>query len=147
MGVKRIEDLVAFQFAEEFKGEVFRLLRESANARWDYRFRNQLGDAASGVASNITEGFHRYSPAQAIQFLRYALATLAEAKERVRDGIARGYFNEADAATALRWADRCRSATQGYRASQQRLLDEKTRDARQRALEKRRTSAERDDDS
>jgi four helix bundle protein len=57
MGVKLLEELVAYQLAQEFKREVYRLIDASKGATRDFKFRDQLRDSASGVPRNIGEGF------------------------------------------------------------------------------------------
>jgi four helix bundle protein len=84
-------------------------------------FKDQLRDAASGVPANIAEGFGRNNPAEFAQFIRYALASLREAETRLKDGIARGYWKEADCRMTLRWAERCRAAGWGLHRSQVEL--------------------------
>src|SRR5688572_21255398 len=87
MGAKCVEDLVAYQFAVEFKLEVYRLIHESPDASRSFKFRSQLEDAASGVEATISEGFYRCRPKEFALFLRYALASLGEAETRLQDGI------------------------------------------------------------
>ena len=125
MGAKRIEDLVTYQFAVEFRDEVQRLLRDSPTGARDFRFAAQLRDSASGVASTVTEGFHRRRPAEFAQFLRYSGASLAEARNWIQDGIGRGHWTAQDAGTALAWHDRCRQAIEALRASQARRARER----------------------
>ena len=48
MGVKRLEDLVAYQLALEFKKRVYALVRENPEAFRDYRYRSQLFEAVEG---------------------------------------------------------------------------------------------------
>lgn len=96
MGFGRLEDVVAHQFAEEFKLEVYGLIDASPGARGDFKFRNQLRDAASGISAAVAEGFGRQHPPEFVTFLRYALASLAEAKTHLKDGIDRGYFAATD---------------------------------------------------
>ena len=120
MGVRRIDDMVAYQFAVEFKTEVYRLIRESPEACRDLKYRSQLSDAADGVDGNMTEGFRRCSPGELAAFLRYALGSLAEAETRLRNGILRGYFRDEHCHGAFVWARRCRAATLGWHASQRR---------------------------
>jgi four helix bundle protein len=59
VGAKRIEDLVVWQLGNELRKKVHAL---SANAvvAGDWRFRDQLRDAASSITRNIAEGFERY---------------------------------------------------------------------------------------
>jgi four helix bundle protein len=110
MGVKRIEDLIAWQLAVEFKDEVHRLIAGSKSAQRDFRFLAQICDALVGTESNTVEGFHRNRPREFAQFLRYARSSHAEAETRLKDGIARGYFKQIDCENALRLAKRCGQA-------------------------------------
>ena len=132
MGVRRIEDLVAFQFADEFASAVFALLRASPAAANDFRFASQLNESTTGVASNISEGYHRILPSESAQFLRYALSSLAEAKLRLQHGAKRGLYPTEACALALVWADRCRRVTDAYRQSQLRLAEERRKKKKKR---------------
>jgi len=123
VGVSRYGDLVAYQWAGEMKREVYRLVAQSACAHRDLRFRDQLFAAASGVESNIAEGFARRTPREFAQFLRYALASLAETATRLQDGVDRGHFTRADIHQALQLTARCEHATRGLHASQSRLVN------------------------
>jgi four helix bundle protein len=108
---RTLEDLIAYQFAEEFKLEVYALVKASPGARKDFDFTDQLRRAAAGVASTTSEGFGRGKAGEFAQFLRYSLASLREAVTHVKDGIDRGHFIEPDCRAALVWAQRCRRAT------------------------------------
>lgn len=110
MGVKRIEDLVAFQQAVEFKLEVYAIVRRHPLAGRNWKYRDQLFDAASGVEANIAEGWRRYGAADMIRFLRYASGSLEEARVRLLDGVARGYFTEDTCLGALSHARRSSAA-------------------------------------
>jgi four helix bundle protein len=107
MGVKRLEDLQAFQRADAFKLEVYRLANASEMARSDERYRSQLFDAAASVGANIAEGWKRFSAAELCQFLRYARGSLEESLVWLNDGVARGYFDIATIGSALQLADQC----------------------------------------
>lgn len=137
MGAKRLEDLVAFQFAVEFKLEVYRIVGNSSAAGHDFKYKDQLFDAASGVERAIAEGFGRYRPLEFAQFLRYALASLGEAQRTLKDGIDRRHFSVENCAAAFTWARRCKAATQGLHASQLRLAGKpSSRDRRSRPASK-----------
>lgn len=135
MGFGRLEDIVAHQFAEEFKFEVYGLINASPGARRDFKFRDQLRDAASGISAAVAEGFGRQHPPEFVTFLRYALASLAEAKTYLKDGIDRGYFAEPDCQLGFTWARRCRPVLRNLLASQRRLI---AADKAKRARRKRR---------
>lgn len=110
MGVRRVEELVAWQLALQFRDEVYGLLRGSEPARRDLRYHSQLCDALGSTVSNIVEGFHRGTTRQFAQFLSYARASHAEAETRLKDGIARGFFTADACAPALLLAKRCAMA-------------------------------------
>jgi four helix bundle protein len=111
MGVQRVEDLIAWQLANAFKVEIYRLIRESAGARADHRFRGLLRDAAASAGMNIGEGFLRYGAAEFARYLTIALASLGEATLWLNDGVDREYFDRASCRDALALAKRCRIAT------------------------------------
>ena len=48
----------------------------------DFRLRSQLADAAQSISANISEGYGRRSINEYIQFLYYALGSLAETMTR-----------------------------------------------------------------
>jgi four helix bundle protein len=51
-------------------------------AKIDFKLRSQLADAAQSVSANISEGYGRRSINEYIQFLYYALGSLAETMTR-----------------------------------------------------------------
>lgn len=55
VGVKRLEDLKAWQLARAFKLEVYRLVKSRPEAYRDFRFRSQIFDSAAGNEMNIAE--------------------------------------------------------------------------------------------
>jgi four helix bundle protein len=132
MRITRVEDLFAYECAVNFKEEVHRIGRASPEAYRDLKCRSQLWDAADAIDSDISEGFYRGNPGGNVNFLRYALASLAEARKRLLNGITRGYFGEADCKVALVWADRCKPATLGYLRSQQREAERRRKRKRGR---------------
>jgi four helix bundle protein len=117
MGVKNLEDLVAFQLAVEFKLEAYRLIRDSPGASGDWRFRSQLSDAAAGVEMCLAEGWRRYVAGELVTYLRYSRTSLAEAERWLADGVARGYFAPQAIVGALSTAGRCGAALTNLRKS------------------------------
>ena len=111
MGVKTLEELAAYQLAVEFKRGVYRFVRACPEAYRDYRWRSQLYEAARGVESNIAEGWRRFQKRQICQFLRYALASLEEAKRCLLDGVDREYFARDPCEPLIVLARRCGGAT------------------------------------
>jgi four helix bundle protein len=114
VGVKKLEDLVAFLLAVEFKRGVYRVVKASPDAFADLRYRSQIFDAARSVEANIAEGWKRFSPADRARFFRIALGSLEEAKVRLRDGVDSGYFTAADCAEVLVLGNRCGAALTAF---------------------------------
>jgi four helix bundle protein len=127
MVVRQYKDLFAWQTAEGFKLEVFRIVQESELAQKYYKFRSQILEAARSVPSNITEGFLRCSPGDFMRFLDYALASLGEAERRLHDGIQWGYFPESACQAAFKFARRCATASVRLKHSQRRYLNDPNR--------------------
>jgi four helix bundle protein len=61
-------------------------------------------DAAGSVCRNLAEGFARYESGEIVQFFRYALASLADVKDYLKECEERGVI---DAAELARLVDRC----------------------------------------
>ena len=111
MAVQRIEDLIAWQLANAFKLEVYRLLRVYPAAGQDFGYLDQLRASACSVGMNIAEGFRRYQSRDFARFLTIALASLSEAMLWLRDGVDRGHFPDHATSEALQLARRCHVAT------------------------------------
>ena len=116
MGVRRHEDLVCWQLSMKLHEKVVEILA-SGRGKDDRKFCDQLQDASGGAPPNIAEGFARYSKADFRRFLRYALASLAEAKTHLQIGRQRGYYSVNDYEEALSLARRAAAATAKLRSS------------------------------
>jgi four helix bundle protein len=121
-GVRRYQDLIAYQVGALFKQAVFRLVSGSKAAQKDLRFRSQLVEAARSVPTNIVEGFRRCSPGDFARFLNIALSSLGEAEEHLKDGIELGYFRHDDCAEAFALARRCLTASVRLKRAQLQFL-------------------------
>jgi four helix bundle protein len=82
MRVDRFEDLVTWQLADELRREVAAFTATGAAAR-DFKYRDQIRDAASSVCRNTAEGFDRFRPSEFARFLEFARGSLGE----VQDGL------------------------------------------------------------
>jgi four helix bundle protein len=118
MIIRRVEDLTAYQFVLELKFEAYRLINQCPAARQDKRFAGQLRDALADCEADVAEGFARKNPGDFANFLRFSLASLAESKTRLKDGVAREYFTDAEVAMSLTWEQRARVALEHLRESQ-----------------------------
>ena len=104
------DELDAWQLANQLKLGVYSLT-ESGSVTRDFRFRDQLRDAAASGPSNIAEGFGRYKPAQFRQFLDVAIASITETSNHLRDGVDRRHFTRAEIGPLLHLAARARGAS------------------------------------
>jgi four helix bundle protein len=117
MGVSRVEELVAFQVAREYKHAVYAVVRGHPSAEGDRRFAAQLRDAASSIEANLAEGFGRRTAGEFRQFLRYSIGSLIEAQTRLLDGVDRRYFARSDCEEALRLGRRTQALLENLQRS------------------------------
>ncbi|MGB2716370.1 MAG: four helix bundle protein [Vicinamibacterales bacterium] len=123
--MKRLEDLVAFKEAVEFKLEVYAIVRNHPAASRDWRYRDQLFDEVSSIEANMAEGWRRFGATDMIRFFRYAAGSLDEARVRLLDGVARGYFRRDTCDLALLHAARCGAASTNLIRSLRRIQGER----------------------
>jgi four helix bundle protein len=105
MGVKRYEDLVAWQLANELKKKVYALV-DSTSARDDRRFADQVKDAAASAPRNLSEGFGCYRHPEFARYTRVAKASLTETHNHLGDGVDRNHWTARQAVPLQELADR-----------------------------------------
>src|SRR6478735_5331603 len=91
-GVRRYEDLEAWQIADELKREVYALTATGPAAR-DLEYRNQIRESAASSTKNIAEGFGRFHPGDNARFVEISLASTMETQDSLKDGVDRGHFS------------------------------------------------------
>ncbi len=94
-GVRHFRDLVCWQLANELKLQIYRLAEQPPVQR-DFRFRDQIRDAAASAPRNIAEGFGRRTHREFAQFLDVARGSLMECQNHLQDAVDRGYLAEPD---------------------------------------------------
>lgn len=119
-GAKNHKELVVWQVADELRMEVYQLTGRRGVSR-DFKFRDQLRDAVSGIPSNIAEGFRRRSSIDYARFITYAFTDMDETEERLGGGVKRGHWAKEELATANRLLHRL---TKGLTNFQAYLLSE-----------------------
>src|SRR5262245_3038890 len=77
---RRYEDLDAWHLADQLRQEVF-ALTETGTASKDFKFRDQIRDAASSSARNIAEGFGRFRPPDFARFMEFSIASTMEVRD------------------------------------------------------------------
>jgi four helix bundle protein len=98
---RHFRDLTCWQLARSLKKEVTRLLKKPALNR-DYKFRDNLSDAASSVRRNIAEGFGRRGHKEFARFLNISLSSLKEVEDSLIESIDNEWVTEEEVATRLR---------------------------------------------
>ena len=104
-GVRRYEDLEAWQIADDLKREVY-ALTETGTASKDFEYRNQIRASAASSTKNIAEGFGRFNPGDNAHFVEFAVASAMETKDSLKDGIDRGHFTPERVARAQQLVER-----------------------------------------
>lgn len=83
-GWKDFREIVAWQRAETVKLRVYKLL-ERPSVKHDFRFLDQLRDAARSAPANIAEGFGRFGNKEFARFARIARGSEQEVLNHLID--------------------------------------------------------------
>ena len=109
MGIRRYQDLVAWQLANELKQKVYALVEDSP-ARRDLTFCDQIKNSAASGPSNLAEGFGAYGHPESARYARIARSSIMETHNHLGDGVDRRHWT-AEQATALQdLADQAKKA-------------------------------------
>lgn len=122
MGFSKIEEVIAYQLAREFKLRVYRLVREHPKAERDAEYCAQLFDAVRSGQANVREGFKRYKAPVFYLFLSYSRSSIEEAIGWLADGIESGYFTEAEVASVAALGYRAIGATAALQRSLKKFI-------------------------
>ena len=125
----RYEDFNAWKLAHALSKKIFEMTSQPPVVD-DYRFRDNIRDAADSAERNFPEGFGRFGPKEFARFLDHSRASLLETKNQLLVGLERGYFSEQDVEDARRLSDRALGALSGL----QRYLRSPRAQANARAI-------------
>jgi len=89
MTIKRFEEIIAWQKAQDLAVEIYGLFKDSK----DYGFRDQICRAVVSISNNIAEGFDRKTDADFSKFLFIAFSSCSEVKSMVYLSERLGYIN------------------------------------------------------
>jgi four helix bundle protein len=123
--VRRYQDFKAWQLCAELNAKVFTMTSSPPSYR-DFKYRDNIRDAADSAQRNFPEGFGRFAPGDFAHFLDHSRASLLEVKNELAVGLDRNYFREEDVndATALvKRALKALSGLQQYLRSPQAKLN------------------------
>ena len=118
-GVRRFEDLRAWQVASELVVAVYALTRKGAFAR-DHGLKDQIQRAAVSVMANIAEGFDCESKAEFARFLGYARRSAAEVQALLHAARLVGYVAEEEFEATYALAAKAKGLIGGLKASLRR---------------------------
>jgi four helix bundle protein len=118
-GVKRFEELIAWQKARLLTKAIYALTRQGVFAR-DYGLRDQIRRAAVSIMSNVAEGFEKGTPAEFHNFLRIAKGSCAEVRSQLYVAFDVEYLPEETFAQLLQQAEEVARVLGGLRASVER---------------------------
>ena len=88
-----VRQFLCWQLSEDFKSQILTLTADGPISR-DFKLRDQLRNASTSAPANIVEGFEYFRAADFARFLRYAVASLAEAQQRLGDALDSRYIDE-----------------------------------------------------
>jgi four helix bundle protein len=94
-GIRRFEDVVAWQRARELVREVYKLCAATALGK-DFGLRNQICRAAVSVMSNIAEGFSRKTHKDFAHFLDMARGSCGEVQSLLYVALDAQYLPQTD---------------------------------------------------
>ncbi len=93
MGIRRFEDIEAWQCARKLCKGVYELTADEKFAR-DYGLRDQARKTAVSIMANIAEGFDSCSNPEFIQFLYYSLRSASELQSDCYIAQDQGYISK-----------------------------------------------------
>ena len=94
-GARRFTELAAWKRARELQILCLDLLKDQRVQR-DFKFRDQLSDAASSGPRNIAEGFGRYRPRENAQYVRVAKGSANEVLSLFHEAQDKGFIKAED---------------------------------------------------
>jgi four helix bundle protein len=90
---KRFDELISWQRMHELDVEVTKIAERLPIAR-DFKFSDQITDAANSAARNVAEGFARFYPDEFARFLDFSRGSATEVRTCLRKAHPAGYVSE-----------------------------------------------------
>ena len=109
-GVRRFQDLVAWQLCVELCDVVFEMTETGSAAR-DIEYQAQIRSAAKKAPALIAEGFLRFTAPEFVRYLRMARGELGEIQNHLEFGRRRNHFRGGQLERAAVLSTRAMSTT------------------------------------
>ncbi len=113
MGIKRFEDIEAWQLARVLTQKVYQLTKKPGFDK-DFGLRKQIQTASGSAMHNIAEGFDSESNAEFIRFLRYAKRSCTEVQSELYVALDEAYISSDEFSDVYEQARRTRAAIRGF---------------------------------
>ena len=123
---KKVEELQCWQLADRLRSEVIAICAQKSVST-HFRFCAGFTEAAGSVCHNISEGFARYYSAPIVQFFTYALGSLGEVEDYLRESLERKFISNERFLKDMELAEHTRAKTLKFMQFHERKL--KTRRA------------------
>jgi four helix bundle protein len=94
MKIEKFEDIQAWQEARILVEMIYGAIKLNKSFYNDYKFREQITDAAVSIMSNIAEGFSRRSNKEFIQFLFISKSSAAEVQSHLYVALDQEYMTK-----------------------------------------------------
>ena len=91
-GVRRYEDLRAWQACDRYKLAVYRVCADGPFSR-DWSLRRQIEESVAGPPAHLAEGFARFNPPDSARDAIFARSSLMESKNHVKDAEDKGHIS------------------------------------------------------
>ena len=90
---RKVEELQCWQLADRLRAEVNAICAQKS-VSGHFKFCAGFTEAAGSVCHNISEGFARYYSASIVQFFTYALGSLEEAEDYLKESLTRSFISK-----------------------------------------------------
>jgi four helix bundle protein len=117
--MRDVRDLVCWQLSHALESEIL-ALTESGAASKDFTFCDRIRESAVSTPANIAAGFRHCRPAQFARFLGYAVASIGETENHLRDALDRGVVTDTLYSRLTNLVAAARHATINLMVSKQR---------------------------
>jgi four helix bundle protein len=123
MAVYHFTQLTTWQLADDVRKEVI-AYTDQAPCCNDRRFCADARAAAESASSNTSEGYARFRPADFLNFLRYARASLSETQDHLVSAVQHRYLDEPTFARIWHLTVRAIKANEGLQRYLARCVSE-----------------------